>query len=1190
MQKTALDGPSSHVLNFYRRRNRLSAQMLRVMRMLLFLLFIACLTASATGRAQSITVSGKALTYKQVFAVIKKQTGFVVFYDAELFAGNKIISIHAEDLPLPAFLGMILKGEPLTYTIEAKTIFVAPLPDRIPAKESRIQLYTPTPPPIKIIVHDSTGAPLAGASVLNKTTGKSGHTDAEGVLSLPVSEGDIIQISYVGLSTQRVAITQSVINGTRLVVTLQPEMTEMKEVEVLVNTGFQKVPKERATGSFSFVSNKLFNQQVTTGIMERLPSIANGITVNRGTTEGEGQIMIRGLSTIHGPKAPLIVIDNFPYDGELNNINPNIVENISLLKDAAAASIWGARAANGVIVITTKTGRFNESLKVDITANTTIAGKPDLYYQKKISSSDFIELEQELFKRGFYNSDLNATDHPVLSPVVSLLSNAATIGEEKVMQEINRLKQIDSRDQFLRYMYRPMINQQYFINLRGGTSDYFWTSAVGFDHNTGNLQEKYQRLNLRFENTYQPIKRLSVTAGIYYTQTLTQSGRSGYGSVAMKGNYAVPYMEMADENGRPLAVASVLNQTYKDTAGNGKLLDWNYYPLTDWQHNTNKSNMANILARASASYRIIDGLSADIRYQYERQSDITNELHDEQSLYARHYINNFAQYQSDGSVKFIVPKGGILDKTHSMMQSNNFRGQLNYNHIRAKHTVNAIAGFETRSSNSLSDRNRFYGYNDNLLNYGNIDYVNPYPSFISGNMSYIDNRQYAGERTTRFVSLFANAAYTYNNKYTLSASARRDASNLFGLKTNDQWNPFWSVGAAWNISNENFYTQSFIPYLKLRATYGFNGNINPAMVAVNTIRYNGSISTFTGLPTAIFDNYYNPDLRWETIGIFNLGLDFATRNSRISGSIEYFNKKGDNIFGVAPIDYTTGLPSSIIRNAANISGNGFDLQIKSLNIDHAFSWSSILNLSMSKEKVTKYYLNKTLGNSFIGNSSSVPVSALTGKPVYSIFAFPSAGLNPQTGDPRGYVEGKVSEDYVNIVYGKTKIGDMKYFGSAIPTVYGSFIHSFSYSQFSLNFSFVYKLGYWFRRPSIDYTRLMTTWDGHGDYEKRWKQPGDELHTSVPSNTYTTNYARDAFYTGSEELVERADHIRVDYINLDYSFDPKQLGKLPFKSLQFYVNVKNLGTIWKSNKNGIDPDYKLGLVPPVNYTFGFKANL
>jgi TonB-linked SusC/RagA family outer membrane protein len=1195
MQKTAMDSQLIPALYCYRRANWLSSQMLRVMKILSFFLFAACLSASATGTAQSVTISGKALTYQQVFAVIKKQTGYVVLYAPELFAANKTFSIAAKDMPLLVFLDLLVKDHPLAYKVEDKTIFISPKPVDIPVNDHRLTLFDPAIPPIKIIVSDSAGGPLSGASIHNKTTARSGVTDAAGVLSLQVSEGDMVYISFVGLATQKILITQAMVSNGKLQVTLKPAQTQMKEVEVIVNTGFQKIPKERATGSFSTVNEKLLQQQVSTNIMDRLPALVNGMSVASGLSE-EGQLMIRGLSTLQGPKTPLIIVDNFPYEGDLRNINPNIVESVTVLKDAAASSIWGARAANGVIVITTKGSKFNQPVSIEFSANATFGGKPDLGYAKQISSSDFIDVEQELFKKGFYNSDINSPNHPALSPVVDILNKEQKniLSHNQAVEQINKLRLIDVRDQYNKYMYEPLLRTQYALNLAGGTPNFSWTTFLGYDHNKENLGEKFKRLNVKFQNTWKPFARLSISSGVYYTNNVTESGKTAYNNIAGgTGMWKLPYLQFADDNGNPLVVNYQWDQDYKNSLAGKGLLDWNYYPLTDWQHNKSKVENTEVMLNAGLNYKIIRGLDADIKYLYQRLNGRNDLLYDKDSYYARSFVNNYAFNNPDGSIGFVVPKGGILDRGNVLSMVNNLRGQLNYNNTWSKHSIAAIAGAEIRETSTKYESNRYYGYNPNSASVAAVDYTRPYPNYITGGEDYIQQMMSLREVNMRFASLYANAAYTYDNKYTISGSVRRDASNLFGLKTNDKWNPFWSAGLAWNISQEDFYRVSWMPYLKLRGSYGFNGNIDPSMVAVTTIVYDGGVSLLTKSPTARIDQYYNPNLRWETLSILNLGLDFATPNDRISGSIEFFNKQGSNLFGEAPLDYTTGI-WSMLWNVAGLKGNGVDLELKTKNIDKTFKWNTIFNFSVYRDKVTSYYLSSTFASNFVNNiGSAPPITGVAGRPVYSIFAYKWAGLDPQTGDPQGYLDGHISKDYSKITGSEKGLEELQYFGSAIPTKTGSLINSFAYKQFSLDIGLTYKFGYWFRRASIKYSNLFSDRNGHSDYAARWQKSGDELHTNVPSNTYESNSMRDMFYSGSGALIEKGDHIRLKYINLNYELNKNNFKCLPFKSLQLYCVITDPGIIWKANKLVLDPDHSwdtYSLKPVTTWSIGLRAKL
>lgn len=1038
------------------------------------------------------------------------------------------------------------------------------------------------------VISKTDGKPLEGVIVTPKNSRMAAQTNKEGLISLAIkAESAILNFTLLGYKPHVISV--SLPYTRELLIEMEEDAYQLQAVEI-VATGYQKLPRERATGSFATVDKDLFNQQVGTDILSRLPAIANAVMIDNGTSN-KGQMMVRGLSTINGPKSPLVIVDNFPYEGDITNINPNIVENITILKDAAASSIWGARAANGVIVITTTNARLNQPVQVDFNSNFSISSPPDLGYIPQMSSSDFIDVETELFKRNFYNSNINSASKPALSPVVDILNKERTgaLTKEEAERQINSLRNIDVRNDFRQYMYMPAIKQQYFVNAQGGSQKHFWTSGVGYDRNREHLGETYHRINIRFQNTYRPFTRLSLGTGLYYTQTQNQSGRIGYSDLAA-GKGPIPYTQMADEKGNPLPVPQSLNQSYLNSLNYEKLLDWNYYPLTDWQHNRTTSNATAILATAILNYQVLKKLNISVNYQYERQVNLNTTLADLDSYLTRNYINTFTRIENDVAV-YAVPRGATLDKKSSLLQSNNVRGQLDYENTFGKHNVNFLVGIEARSKLVQSNSNRYYGFNPDNYTLGQVDFVNSYRTFVTGSSSFISNLQDIGETSTRFLSQFGNAAYTYANRYTLSASIRRDASNLFGLKTNQQWNPLWSAGASWKISNENFYKVQFLPYLNVRMTYGLSGNVDPAMVAVNTIRYFATPSSSTNLPYANFSNYYNPLLRWETSQMINVATDFQFKNKRLSGTIEYYQKLGKNLFGASPTDLTTGVPSDILRNVASMKGRGWDVELKSINIDRAIQWRTIVNFNIYNDQIREYLLTRTTANQY--TLSAVPISNVPGSPVYTIYAFKWGGLNPATGEAQGYLNGELSKDYNNITGSGTRVSDLISFGSAIPTKSGSVINAFSYQKVSLQVGITYKLGYWFRRSSINYNNLFNSWRGHSDYSLRWQKPGDELTTNVPAIFYTTNSAREQFYAGSEVLVEKGDHVRLQFVNLAFDLDTKKVTGKYLKNAQIYVNVSNLGIIWKATRANIDPDFNGSLgktTTPPNFALGFRTKL
>lgn len=446
----------------------------------------------------------------------------------------------------------------------------------------------------------------------------------------------------------------------------------------------------------------------------------------------------------------------------------------------------------------------------------------------------------------------------------------------------------------------------------------------------------------------------------------------------------------------------------------------------------------------------------------------------------------------------------------------------------------------------------------------------------------------------RTFSAYANAAYTYKQRYTLSGSVRKDASSEFGKGTNQSGTPYYSVGAAWNTDKEKFFKVDWLSSLKLRTSFGYNGNVNPSYLARPLI-FRSFYQDFNGLYFATAGSYVsNRNLRPEKTGTLNMGLDFAFKNNWLSGSVEYYNKWTTDLITSNPTDPSMGYNYAGI-NTGNLHGYGIDFTLNSLNLQRGlFKWGSNLLFSYNRVKVTKLYVGegKTVGTGLDATGYNV------GFDLSRVFAYRWAGLDPLTGDPRGYLNGqavRISPDgagTTNLIgIGNLPLSEAHYFGSSVPVYYGTFRNTFSYGQFSVSASLMYKLGYYFRRPVSDVVNYVIMFGNNtlqgAEYATRWQQQGDELKTNVPSQVYATSgNNRDNFYRFSDINVAKADHVRLQEINLSYALSS---GKNWFiKNPKVYANVNNLGIIWRANKLGLDPDIN-DYPNPKTYSFGFSAN-
>jgi len=1035
------------------------------------------------------------------------------------------------------------------------------------------------------VLSDASQQPVSGVTIRTVFGNQVTYSNEKGFFSLPwAGQADTLVLNHKGYQSYSIALPTTGLTATIFYL----HETAKDLAEVMIHTGIQTLPRERATGSFTQISQERFNEQVGSNVFNRLGTITNGvvpISSRIGTSTAAGNLLIRGWSTLTWAiQKPLIILDNFEYQGDLDNINPNTVETITVLKDAAASSIWGAKAANGVIVITSKKSEFRKKTTITGGSNITIVSKPDLFYQPRIPSNEIIELEKYLFSQKYRFSDTANSARVPLTPVYETLFNLrdGKVSAADADAYFERLSRIDIRDEFTRHFYHQATNQQYHLQINGGSEKISWLLSGAYDYNSGTLQDPYKRVHAKTNTTYQLTKKLSLQVDAQFTNSVYQTGNPAYGQInAYRGNTPI-YSQLATDDGMAVPWFSKYRQRYIDTAGRGLLLNWYYYPLTDHHYVNNNTKLQNIFTTWSADYRLSSSFSLDVKYRIEHQQTTNLVQQSEGSFYTRDLINIYAQPNfATNTIKYNVPRGSILDRRNNTLTAQQLRGQLNYKKQWGAHTIHALTAAEVGATKVSENAYRIYGYQSEILSFVNVDYANLYRQYVTGGQSFIPNNQLLNRTDIRFVSFFNNAAYSFRNTYTLSVSFRRDASNLFGVNTNDKWKPLWSTGFSWDILRESFLSLPGLSTLKARITYGQQGNLDPTRVAVTTINY-GQTNPYTFTPTAQVANFVNPDLKWEQVATTNVGIDFATKNRRLSGSLEFFKKSISDLYSPSPIDPTTGIGTTIIKNVGKMKGHGFDIILQALVVDQPVSWRTELIVNTYKDKITK--LNPI--PSTVGNIVGMGLMRWEGYSPFGYFAYRYAGLDPQTGDPLGYLKGEPSNNWISITGNGSTLADLRYVGRLLPSLYGSMGNTISWRQLTLTARVSYKFGYYFKRESINYNTLITALEGHEDYLKRWQKPGDEVNTQVPSFVYPLNSTRNNFYNNSEALATKGDHVRLEYINLSYQLREKDFRSKMLQSLRLFVVANNLGIIWRANKEKIDPDHPQ-IVPPRNLSIGMQ---
>lgn len=946
--------------------------------------------------------------------------------------------------------------------------------------------------------------------------------------------------------------------------------------EVVVSDGYGYRRKLYSAGATDHIDSALLSRSVSMNITGRLENLTPGLLFNHGDAASTDAFLIRGRSTIYANAQPLIVLDNFPYDGDISNINPNDIESVDVLKDASATSIWGARAANGVIVLTTKKGR-GRTPQVSVHSTVQLQGRPDLFNVPSVSPSDRVTLDSILFEKGKYDNALGSPYNGPANPVAEILwqYKNGEVSNTLMRSALDSFRRYDVRNDISRYLYRPSLFTQQAISINGGDKDYNYNFSFGWDRQLPSLEgQQNNRITVRYQNNVHLLDWLHLQGGVMYVQNESLQGHNeGYnlGQISLRGLY--PYARLKNDQGSNVPLYLSYRKGYIDTAGNGLLKDWNYIPLDDITEEEHRQELSDFTANAGLELAPWKNFTLSARYQYERQVGTGTDLYKEGSYYARNLINNFSNVNiASGSVTYGIPPGAIQDNNDTYTESHQGRFQVDYTNAweGGLHRVNAMAGYEIRDRKVGGKAFRYYGYDPE---YGtiatNIDYTSQYPRYASpSSSSSIDALQSATQQTDHFLSSFGSVDYTFHDYLVLNGSIRKDEANLFGVSTNQKGSPFWSVGTGWILSKTPFCQIPWLPFLKLRLSYGYNGNISRLASAYTTASYGNA--WIGPLKSATLQSPPNANLKWEKVGMLNAGLDFSILGSRISGSVDAYKKNASGVMGSVQLDPTLGysvISTGFYGNVASMKGNGIDIKINTVNIQGVFSWQSLFNFSYTSTKVTDYLMPESSnGYNYLASTAIIPVK---GKPLFSVYGYKWAGLDPQTGMPRGWLNGEPSEDYTSIY--QVPLDSMTYKGPVQPTVYGALMNSFAWNGWTLSFNISYKFGGYFRTASMNNIGMLNYWSGHSDYAKRWQKPGDEAHTHVPVFEYDlTSSAKDDFYKNADVLVQKSDMIRWEDLNIAYQWPLKV--KRRMSSLKIFVYLSNIGLLWKANDMGIDPYY------------------
>ena len=1011
-------------------------------------------------------------------------------------------------------------------------------------------------------VSDANGHPVAGATVIVDGTslGTTTNTAGEYTLSAPVN-GTLV-VTFVGFEPQQLPIA----GKTRINVTMKEDAQAIDDVIVVA---FGTAKKEAFTGSAAVIKSdeiaKVQTSNVATALVGRVAGVQTSST--SGDLGKTPSIRVRGFGSINAGKEPLWIVDGMPYEGDLNNLNTNDIESMTVLKDAASNALYGARGANGVIMVTTKKAKSGDAV-VTIDAKWGVNSKaleeydvitsPAQYYethfkalygyyaQTNPAAKAYALASSGLTSNGTGGLGYNVYTVPEGQALIGTngkLNPNATLGRKIIY---NGQEYWLTPDDWIDEAYQSAFRQEYNVNISGATERSSFYASLGYLDNTGIIKSSaLERYTARLKADYQAKKWLKVGGNMSYAHFSNSNGNSNEGSASSTANIFAFSAKMP-----PIYPVYIRD-------GSGRIMvDDNGYQMYDYGDKGNAGLTRPLLPGANglqtswlnkkkAEGNAFSGSGfVDISLYKGLKLTVNGSTNIDETRTT--YLNN--QYYGQ-----FAEAGGTISKYHTRDIAYNLQQILNYNETFGKHNVGLMVGHEYYQKKYYylsGTKSKLFSYDNEELGGAVVD--------GAGAHSYIDDYNSEG--------YFMRAQYDYAGRYFVSGSYRRDASSRF--HPDHRWGNFWSVGAAWLLNQENWFDAPWVNMLKLKASYGSQGNDNIGNY-LYTDTY--SIENNNGEIAVLFGQKGNPNITWETNTNLNIGTEFGFWNNRLSGSVDFFNRKTSDMLFAFSVPSSLGY-SSYYANVGDMVNRGVEVELNAdLIRTKNVLWSFNLNLTHVKNEVT-YLAPEHKSTTVEGYKGYIDGSYFVGEglPLYPYYLRSYAGVDPETGASLWYKDVKGDDGKIT----RTKTSDYtsatRYLhDSAIPSVYGGFSTSVSaYGvDFSISFNYqiggkVYDSGYASFMSSPYGTTVGTNY--HKDILKAWtpENKGSDIPRLQYGDQYTTSV--------SDRFLTDASYLNISNINVGYTLPSKITQKFGVQKLRVYLACDNV--VYWSKRQGLDPRY------------------
>lgn len=1058
-----------------------------------------------------------------------------------------------------------------------------------------------------VVEADSNNDPLPGATVSVSVPGSKAQagavTDYEGRFKLEVgAKVTSFTVRYLGYQTEEVRLVDG---QTHYNIQLKPNTRTVNEVVV---TGYQKIDRRKLTAAVTKVDISTEKVGAVKSIDQALSGQIAGLAAvaSSGAPGAPVKIRIRGTASLNGSQEPLWVLDGMPLEGtdipsmddlkDIDNIyqtsiagiNPADIDNITVLKDAAATAIYGARAANGVIVITTKRGREGQPA-VTYSAKLTYSPRTNLSRLNMLTADEKVNLELELLKgnytyregKGGVAQILNA-----LGETAAYKAGGFSALSADAQNQINALRNINTN--WNEILFRPVTNQEHNISLAGGSERADYYTSLGYYDEMGTVRGvSNSRFNVTLKTNYHVNKMLKLGASMFANRRKQRSyltDTNGFTNPVYYSRLANPYFE-------PFAADGSYRYDTNIQGREDSSLDFNIFE--ERANTSNNRTDHSLMLILDAELKLSSSLKLTTQFGYQ-QDGYSLDRYAGENTYAMRKEKLFATYTYPDGKRTFLPTGGMHKQTEAHSSQWTWKAMAEYAHRFNKvHDLEVMAGTEVRRLKSSSLYSAAYGYDARTLTTQPV----LFPTEDLG-------RQYPLHRETfqenAYVSWFATGSYTLMARYTLGASVRWDGSDVFGVAKKYRFLPLYSVSGLWRVSNEPFLRNSsaakWMDNLALRLSYGLQGNIDkntsPYLIGTfnRTTVLPGNVETVITAETAP-----NPNLRWEKTSNVNLGLDLSLLDNAINVSADYYYRKSTDLIGTRMLPLETGFSSTII-NWASMQNEGLEVALTTRNIrTKHFTWHTNLNLGFNSNRV----LRET-----VAENSTYP--GREGYPVGAIFAYRTAGLDSDgyplflTNDGQKVTAQqllKLNSHGASTLTAEQQRAQYQYMGTIDPKVSGGFINTFDYKDWQLGVNFIFNLGMKVRvQPSYspaNYDRGLNT---NRDILQRWttSNTSGTFATLMTSGTRAPEYIRYSefnLYSMLDTWVRNNSYCRLQSLRLAYKLPKTWLSKVGIRTASLSAEARNLFVVASNYDNYLDPE-TMGnpFAQPLAKSFVFGLNV